>query len=183
MKENAKALFRKKAIKKITKKRVNNYKKDKLVCKNLLSFILRSNIKDIMLFIPLKNEVNIAPLIKLLRQRGYNLYVPYMVDESFRLVKYRLPLFKKKFNIKEPRFSNRRVKNIDLAVVPVVGIDKEFKRIGFGKGMYDRFFERESRNIKETIFLARELYFSPEAITDHYDIEADILCAYSVVTL
>ncbi len=183
MKANGKTLFRKLALKQISKKRVHNYKKDKFISSNLFSYIQQSSIKDIMLFIPLKNEVNIAPLIKVLRQRGYNLYVPYMEDESFRLVKYRLPLFKKKFNIKEPRFSRKRVKSIDLAVVPVLGIDKNFKRVGFGKGMYDRFFQRESRTIKTTIFLAREIFFSSEIITNHYDISADKLCTYSIVTL
>jgi 5-formyltetrahydrofolate cyclo-ligase len=40
--------------------------------------------------------------------------------------------------------------------------------------MYDRFFEKESKNIKRTVFLARELCYSKEIITDDFDVTADI---------
>jgi len=183
MKTDSKKLFRKKVLKEISKKRVHNYKKDKLINWQLYHYIKKEKFKNIMLFIPLKNEVNIKPLIKLLRERGYNLYVPYMEGKSFKLVPYRLPLFNKKFNIKEPRVSNRRVKTIDLAIVPILGIDKSLKRVGFGKGMYDRFFEKNGSKIKSTLFLERDIYFSPQVITNEYDIQADKLCTHSIVTL
>ena len=183
MKSDKKTLFRKRVLTKIQKKRVNSYKKDKTVIANLYNFIKTKNFKDIMLFIPLKNEINIAPLIKLLREKRYNLYVPYMEGESFRLVPYRLPLYRKKFNIKEPKLSNRRVKKIDLAIVPILGIDNALKRIGYGKGMYDRFFEREGYKIKNRLFVARELYLSNQTLSNRYDISADFLCGYSIVNI
>ena len=99
-----------------------------------------------------------------------------MEGASFRLVKYRLPLKKKQFGIKEPNDSKQyRVKNIDLAVVPIIGLDVTHRRVGFGKGMYDRFFEKHSKNIKQTVFVARELCYSKEVVTDDYDIKADMI--------
>ena len=99
-----------------------------------------------------------------------------MEGESFRLVKYRLPLERKKFGIKEPKDSKQyRVKTLDMAIVPIVGLDITQRRVGFGKGMYDRFFEQENRYIKQTVFIARELCYSKEIITDKYDIQADII--------
>jgi len=183
MKRDEKKLFRKKVFKKISKQRVNNYKKDKLLNRKLYHIIKSMECKDIMLFIPLKNETNIAPLIKLLREKGYNLYVPYMEDESFRLVKYRLPLMKKKFNIKEPKLSKRRVKKIDLAIVPILGVDRYFKRIGYGKGMYDRFYSKEGHKIRCTLFLERETFYSSKHLTDSYDIEADMLLTHSIIAI
>ncbi len=183
MKRDEKKLFRKKVLKEISKKKPNNYKKDKLINSKLYHFIRKMGYRDIMLFIPLKNEANIAPLIKLLREKGYNLYVPYMEGDSFRLVKYRLPLMKKKFNIKEPKYSKRRVKKIDLAIVPILGIDKHFKRIGYGKGMYDRFYMHEGHKIQCSIFLERETYLSSKTLTYSYDIEADILFTHSIVRI
>jgi len=94
-KSDKKTLFRKKVLKELRKKRVNNYKKDKLIIKKLNQLIKKSKYKNIMLYIPLKNEVNIMPLIINLRQKGYNLYVPFMQNESFKLVKFRFPLEKK----------------------------------------------------------------------------------------
>jgi 5-formyltetrahydrofolate cyclo-ligase len=127
-----------------------------------------------MLYVPLKAEVNMYPLIQKLRKEHKQLYVPFMEGESFRLVKYRLPLKKKQFGIKEPNDSRQyRRKNIDLAIVPIVGLDVTQRRVGFGKGMYDRFFEKNSKNIKQVIFVARKLCYSKEVVTDHYDVKAD----------
>jgi 5-formyltetrahydrofolate cyclo-ligase len=152
------------------------YPKDKRILQRLYSEILRSKAQNIMLYLPLQTEVNLYPLIKQLRREGRKLYVPFMEGKSFRLVKYRLPLEEKKFGIKEPKDSKQyREKTIDLAIVPIVGLDVTQRRVGFGKGMYDRFFEKESKNIKKTVFLARELCYSKEMITDDFDVTADMI--------
>ncbi len=175
-----KAKFRKEALKELSKKRVNNYKRDKILVNRLYKFIKSLQIKDIMLFIPLNSEPNIAPLIKLLRECGYNLYVPFMQKDTFKLVKYRLPLKTKKFKIKEPNNSFLEVKKIDLSIVPILGIDSTYRRIGFGKGMYDRFYSKYGDKINKTIFLQRDIYFSKEIITNSYDISANCIFTNSI---
>jgi len=179
-KADKKREFRKKVLVKLQAKRVNNYKKDKLLNLKLLKYIKKSKSKNIMLFIPLKTEPNIAPLIKLLRECVYNLYVPFIEGNTFKLVKYRLPLKRKKFNILEPNNSYLKIKVIDLAIVPLLGIDATYKRVGFGKGMYDRFYSKFGRNIKTTIFLQRDIYFTKEIITNNYDISADYIFANTI---
>ena len=163
-----------KRLKEVTSLR--SYKKDRIVLEQLYKFIVGSNSKVILLYLPLKMEVNLYPLILQLRKEKKQLYVPFMEGKSFRLVKYRLPLYTKQFGIKEPKDSKQyRVKNIDLAIVPMVGTDATHRRVGFGKGMYDRFFEKNHKNIKKVVFVARELCYSKEIVTDHYDVKADIL--------
>ncbi|CUV65353.1 5-formyltetrahydrofolate cyclo-ligase (fragment 2) [Sulfurovum sp. enrichment culture clone C5] len=99
-----------------------------------------------------------------------------MEGKSFRLVQYRLPLHKKKFGIKEPKNSYKfRTKNIDLAIVPIVGTDITLRRVGFGKGMYDRFFEKQKKHINYTLFITRKLFISEHNITDSHDISADMI--------
>jgi 5-formyltetrahydrofolate cyclo-ligase len=150
------------------------YLKDKKVLKVLYKQIVESKAQNIMLYLPLKMEVNMYPLIMRLRKEKKNLYVPFMEGASFRLVKYRLPLRKKQFGIKEPLDSKQyRIKQIDIAIVPTVGVDVTYRRVGFGKGMYDRFFEKNKKNIKQVVFVARELCYSKEVVTDHYDVKAD----------
>ena len=172
--------FREIVLNYIKKKSINSYKKDKILIKKLKELIDKNNYKSIMLYIPLKNEVNINPLIKSLRVKGIQIYVPFMEDKSFRLVKYRLPLQKKKFGIKEPKFSNLKIQKIDLAIVPIIGIDKNCKRVGFGKGMYDRFFEKNSKKIEHTLFIQRDLYYCNNHITDIYDIKANSILSSSI---
>jgi len=152
------------------------YKKDKLINDELYRLVKNSKAKRVMLYLPLKLEVDIYSLIKKLREEKIELLVPFMVGKSFRLVKYRLPLESKKFGLKEPKYSKQHInKQIDIAIVPIVGMDATFRRVGFGKGMYDRFFEKEIKNINKIVFVARKLCYSKNIITNHYDIKADMV--------
>ena len=169
--------FRSHCLKQLKKaSRHRAYIKDKKVLDILYRYIVHINAKNIMLYLPLKMEVNIYPLIMQLRKEKKNLYVPFMEGKSFRLVKYRLPLRKKRFGIKEPLDSKQyKLKQIDIAIVPIVGVDTTHRRVGFGKGMYDRFFEKNRQNINKTVFVARELCYAKEIVTDHYDVKADMI--------
>jgi len=176
-KETAKTTFRQASLKRLIQAAKRGaYSKDKHILDALYKHILDSNAQHIMLYLPLKMEVNLYPLIKKLRQQKRTLYVPFMEGKSFRLVKYRLPLYKKQFGIKEPKDSKQyRIKHIDIAIVPIVGVDATHRRVGFGKGMYDRFFEKNKKNIKQVVFVARELCYAKEIVTDHYDVKADMI--------
>ena len=176
-KEGRKKAFRTQSLIQLKKASgFGSYQKDKKILHVMYRYIVESNVKHVMLYLPLKTEVNLYPLIQRLRKEKKVLYVPFMEGASFRLVKYRLPLKKKQFGIKEPNDSKQyRVKNIDLAIVPIVGTDVTHRRVGFGKGMYDRFYEKQNKNIKQTVFVARELCYSKEVVTDHYDVKADMI--------
>jgi 5-formyltetrahydrofolate cyclo-ligase len=177
IKEDKKKQFRMQSLSRLSKASgFGSYQKDKKILHALYQYIVESNAKTVMLYIPLKTEVNLYLLIQRLRKEKKVLYVPFMEGTSFRLVKYRLPLMKKQFGIKEPNDSKQyRIRNIDLAIVPIVGVDVTHRRVGFGKGMYDRFFEKQSKNIKKTIFVARELCYSKDIITDEYDVKPDMI--------
>lgn len=174
MELNHKSDFRKSCIKRLKFTSViSKYYKDKIVIKKLENFINRSKSKNILLYIPLGIEVDVKPLINKLR-KDRNVYVPYMEGDSFKIVKYRLPLQKKKFGIKEPNNSFIKPQKIDLAIVPIVGIDAIGKRIGYGKGMYDRFFGRLS--YKPTlVFTQLVLCKSDKILSESYDIQADYI--------
>ncbi len=163
-----------KRLKKVSSR--GSYKKDKLVLQRLYQLIVEENAQKIMLYLPMKTEVDLYPLIKQLRKEKRILYVPFMEGKSFRVVRYRYPLEKKRFGIKEPKDSKQyRTKKLDIAIVPIVGLDITHRRVGFGKGMYDRFFEKEIKNISKTVFVARELCYSKEIVTDDYDVKADMI--------
>jgi len=135
--------------------------------------------RQILLYLPLPLEVDIRPLIATLRRQGVRVYVPFMEGESFRPVQYRLPLKRKRFGVYEPNHSKQyRPRIIEMAVVPVLGIDPTLRRIGFGKGYYDRFFEKEKKTIQKIIFLQRRLCCSTEILTRNHDIGADLVIAH-----
>lgn len=173
MEKNHKCDFRKSCIKKLEfVSRFSKNKTDKNIVENLYKIIQDLQAKKVLLYLPMGMEVNILPLIKRLRrEKNVEIYVPFMFEDSFKIVKYRLPLIKRKFGIKEPYNSYLKTK-IDLAIVPIVGMDGAYKRIGFGKGMYDRFFYRLKYQPTK-VFVQRTLCKTSHIITDHYDIQAD----------
>jgi len=170
-----KKTFRKICIERAKANRnVNTYKLDKDLSNVLYKLIKKEKAKRIMLYIPLKIEVNISSLILRLRKEKKILLVPFMEGESFSLVKYKLPLIKKQFGVKEPRNINKYKHRIDLAIVPIIGTDKTLRRVGFGKGFYDRFFEKNHKRIHKIFFVGREYCVSSKIITDDYDVKGEI---------
>jgi 5-formyltetrahydrofolate cyclo-ligase len=169
--------FRKKAMQRLERVPIDKrYLYDKRINGELSEKISEYEAKSVMIYIPLSLEADITPLIRKLRRMGILVYVPFMVGESFILVKYRLPLRKKRFGIKEPKISKQyRRRKIDLAIVPILGMDATFRRVGFGRGMYDRFFEKEKKNIAKVIFVERILCLSSHVVTQRHDIKADIV--------
>jgi len=166
--------FRKICLDRLKRKnQVNSYKLDKIVLQKLSKYLQNNDANVIMLYIPLKIEVNISSLIVKLRKEKKTLLVPFMEGESFALVKYRLPLNIKQFHVKEPNYSNKYKKKIDLAIVPIIGTDGTFRRVGFGKGFYDRFFEKNHKNINKILFISRKYCVCPEVITDDYDVKGN----------
>jgi len=152
-------------------KRVNSYKLDKDLNNRLYQLIRTQKAQNIMLYIPLKIEVNISSLILKLKREKKTLLVPFMEGESFSLVKYRLPLSRKQFGVKEPKNINKYKHKIDLAIVPIIGTDGTLRRVGFGKGFYDRFFEKNHKRIHKIVFVGREYCVSSKIITDDYDVK------------
>jgi len=171
--------FRKSCILKLrASAKIAKLKKDIVVSNKLERVIKKTGAKNVLLYIPFKFEVNISKLINKLRFSGkYNIFVPYMKDESFVAVKYRLPLKIKKFGIKEPSFSHFSPK-IDVVIVPVIGIDGQNKRVGFGLGMYDRYFEK-LRKKPFTIFVQLTLCKTTRDLCEAHDIQADSIITYN----
>ncbi|RDU73001.1 5-formyltetrahydrofolate cyclo-ligase [Helicobacter anseris] len=155
-------------------KQSKNYHIEKQVINNALFDLFKDlKCKNILLYCPLDLEVNIFPLIFKLKAKGYKIFVPKITGISFDVVEFSLPLIKNKYGILECN-NALKIPKIDAMLVPILGIDRTFRRIGFGKGMYDRFFASLKAKPK-IIFITKNLYFSQEILTQNYDIKGDFL--------
>ena len=165
--------FRKKCIKQHQKRRPNTFYLDAKVNEKLFKLLQKRAKRGskILFYVPLGFEADIRKTLRKMR-RNHTILVPFMEGKSFKMVPYRLPLKKKKFGIYEAGNSFRKFKNLDIAVVPAVGIDKQNKRVGFGKGMYDRFFAK-LRKRPYTIFVQRQECKTDKNVCDDYDVAAD----------
>ena len=147
--------------------------RDARVNQHLLSVIRRTQSKRILFYWPFGFEADIRKTIFKLRSKKL-LYLPFMEGVSFKMVPLRLPLERKAFGIYEPRVSTINIRLIDIAIVPVVGVDSVGGRLGFGKGMYDRFFPTlKSKPL--TLFVQSSRCVSSLPLCDDYDIRGDLL--------
>ena len=169
-----KTLFREKCFKQQKKqKKHNELYRNSLLNFRLRRLLLKYKHKKILFYYPLPMEANIVKTLQYMRKVS-DVYIPFMEGESFKMVPFRLPLKKKKFGIYESGNSYKIINTIDIAIVPAVGVDGNFQRVGFGRGMYDRFFEKLKKR-PYTVFVQNEYCYAKEFVCDYYDIKCDIL--------
>ena len=149
---------------------------DKSCCsETLISLLVSTNeyrqAKNIMIFYPLKNEVNLLSLLKdhtknffLPKVDGNNLLCcPYNQDDKLNLSRYKTY---------EP-LSNPVSKNdLDLVIVPAICCDKNKYRLGYGGGFYDRFLKDFSG--KKIVCIPKELIVET-VYPEKYDIPVDLV--------
>ena len=87
---------------------------------------------------------------------------------------FKEPLNINKYGIPEPISNN--IKYPDILLVPLVAYDKNFNRIGYGGGFYDRYINR-IKKIKKiiTIGLAYSFQRVKKIPFDKYDIKLDFI--------
>ncbi len=94
--------------------------------------------QNIMLFYPLKDEIN---LLELLHDKTKKFYLPKIDGENLLCCPYSgdEELCISCFNTKEPMTPSVEKSIIDLVILPALAVDKNNYRLGYGGGFYDRF--------------------------------------------
>ncbi|GAA7639544.1 5-formyltetrahydrofolate cyclo-ligase [Helicobacter pylori] len=152
-----------------------------MACK--LLFLKLKDYQNILLYSPLGHELDIRPLILKLRQKNKCVWLPKSIKkgtnfskEGFTIAPFRLPLRRLGW-FDEPSLSRYYKRELDCIVVPILGMDTSFRRVGFGLGMYDRSLPQLfKRRLKRPliVFVSRELALANGVLTNAYDIEADL---------
>ncbi len=93
-----------------------------------------------------RREVNTHPLISKMLEAGKEVVIPKTNFEKEDLIHTRLESFSElspnKWGVLEPKEVHPLpVIDIELVLVPLLAVDKEGNRLGYGKGFYDRFLK------------------------------------------
>jgi 5-formyltetrahydrofolate cyclo-ligase len=123
------------------------------ISQKVLTYLAKKpNIKHVHLFLPIGklNEVDTFPLLKKLQAAGFLVYTSVLDGGMLKTVV--LPedvaLVEDKWGIPVPQspvFADDG--QIQLVLVPLLIFDIEGNRIGYGKGYYDSFLSRLSKNV------------------------------------
>ncbi|WP_320171650.1 5-formyltetrahydrofolate cyclo-ligase [Maridesulfovibrio sp.] len=110
--------------------------------------------QEVLLYWPIRNEVDVRPLLREAWDSGKKLFMPCCRRNEpgimdFGVVRAEKDMVGGSFGIMEPcrsRCEFPDAVNPDLIIVPGVGFDRTGYRIGFGGGYYDRFLARPQKD-------------------------------------
>lgn len=116
------------------------------IIEHLLSSTLWAQAKNIALYLPFNNEIDLQALLL----QDKNFYLPSIANKSMQFHRYQIdiPLVTTSFGLRQPRFHPQLPKpNLDLCLMPLLAFDQQGNRLGMGGGFYDRYFENNSDTI------------------------------------
>ena len=171
-----KSLIRKKLLKIREKNYLNN---DQINISPIIKILRKRKYKNKILggYYPYNYEIDIMPLVEKFQRLNYCITLPKIgmnSEMNFFQWSTKDPLSINKFGIPEP-ISNK-TKFPDILLVPLLAFDKNFNRIGYGGGFYDRYINR-LKKIKKiiTIGVAYSFQKIKKIPVEKYDIKLDFV--------
>jgi len=127
----------------------------KAIQKRLKKIDLYRNAKKIGMYYPIGSEIMTQDIIQEALSEGKEVFLPKVIGKNieFRKIESVSNLENGAFDIMEPRNECPINNNLDVILVPTVGISPKGVRLGYGHGFYDRFL---AENKIETISITME---------------------------
>jgi 5-formyltetrahydrofolate cyclo-ligase len=128
--------------------------------------------EHVMLFYPLEHEIDLLPLL----DDNKHFYLPKVKGDKLLVCPYKKgdELTVSKFGTKEPLTKPVDISILDLVFVPALMVDKNFHRLGYGKGFYDRFLLQKGLKAIKIVPIS-SLLILEELPHDELDAQFDII--------
>lgn len=106
-----------------------------------------ANAEVIMGYSSIRNEVNLIPWLEQLKEQGRTILLPRVDGNCLEAIELRdwEDMGRGSFGIPEPLGEPFAADKIDVVLVPGLVFDANGYRLGYGKGYYDRFLPRLSK--------------------------------------
>lgn len=146
------------------------------ICNKLIKFVDKNKFDAILSYKNFKNEVDIEEVNKYISAKGIKLFFPRVEGEMMNFYESIEDKFViSKYGNLEPVGDTPKYENYNfsrtLALIPTVAVDGNLRRIGFGKGYYDRYFENLNEIIKVAVVYSWQII--DEKICSDYDLKFD----------
>ena len=127
---------------------INKYDASFNAAKNFFSFLkVRSN--DIIgCYWPINNEIDTRPLISILSLKKIKLALPIIEKKKmfFKEWKVKDKLYFSQYKFYSPNKSSKTI-SPNIIITPALAVDYKGNRIGYGKGFYDSYYNRNKSKI------------------------------------
>ena len=103
--------------------------------------------RTFFIYLSFSLEAPTDKLIQRLIEYGWRIYCPRVEGKEMVAVEYSEELTLSKFGAREPlgiAYTGR----IDLAIVPMLAVDEQGRRLGYGGGYYDRFLAEHGETLR-----------------------------------
>jgi 5-formyltetrahydrofolate cyclo-ligase len=136
-------------------------------------FELYGDKKSFFIYYSFGSEADTHAIIKELINANKQVYLPKVEGDNMYPVRYfgeEENLVKSSFGVKEP-CGQPYFGDFDVIVVPLLAVNSNGYRLGYGGGYYDKFL-KQSRGIKAGIGYALQL--TDEFVQDEWDVPLDV---------
>lgn len=156
------------------------------ICRHLSSFASVATAESIFVYLPIKNEVDIRPLISLWIDESRTVCVP-IIDWETKTMRGGLltsleahALVESKHTLREPKEKHPLPSDcIDVIIVPGIGFDRGGGRLGRGGGYYDKFLGQSRPPVVIGICFDEQLI--PHVPREQHDQEMNVVVTPSNV--
>lgn len=177
------AVFEKKEIRKRMRvlrenmTREDMFSKSSLIFEQLITVPEYKKVEKIFTYVSMNNEVDTIMLIDYSLSMDKRVFVPkvfgkdmffYEISDISELSPGYCGIYEPDTDGKEPDYSKT-----GFMCMPGVAFDKEYNRIGYGGGFYDRYLSGENKFYKAA--LAYEFQFVDHIRTEHVDVKPDMI--------
>ena len=148
---------------------------------HLINEIQNRDLKKILLYQSIDNEPSIKETTELAWKKGIEVYIPKVVSKEGMIInklRKNSSYSKNKFGIKESNdLETIELDEIDLAVLPLIGIDINGFRLGYGGGYYDRFFNQRNELRRKPFIIGVGYAFQVLEVSfaEHHDLKCDLV--------
>jgi 5-formyltetrahydrofolate cyclo-ligase len=159
--------------------------KSQAISQQFFQYFDLSHIKKLHLFLPIQkqNELNTWIIIKEIQENypHISLIVPRSNFKTYKMESYILDrvtqIVENRWGIPEPIQARKCPDDtIDMILIPLLCVDKQGYRVGYGKGFYDRFIQKCRSDIIKVGFS----FFEPVDKIDNKN-DTDLKLDYSVM--
>lgn len=154
-------------------------KMDKIIYAKVISDDSYLKAETIFVYVSYKKEVDTHNIIKHALKCGKLVYVPVIISVEEGMVAVRIDSFSdlklSQYGMLQPDFKIDNIADpskIDLVIVPGAAFDKFGGRVGYGAGMYDKYFLKLSRNASK-IAVAYDYQILKTVPMEEHDIKVD----------
>ncbi len=142
------------------------------------------NAKEVLIYWPIRGELDVRPLVTELWQRGARVLMPRCRPDAFGEMDIACAaceddLTEGKFSIMEPDSQKCPAVDVccpDLAIIPAVCFDRRGYRLGYGGGYYDRLLATPDMQMTLKIGLGYTFQLVKELPVQPWDMPVDIIC-------